>query len=62
MQPTYVMAYRKRLKKRGYSNVSIKRVVRSKDDAYLVTAVEPLSGQRVQQIVDAVIMHNSFRF
>lgn len=62
MQPAYVMAYRKRLKKRGYSNINIKRVIRSKADAYLVTAVEPLSGQQVKQIVNAVIMHNSFRF
>ena len=51
MQDTVIMAFRKRLKKRGYTNISI---IRCKDKTrenyknfYTVSANEPLANQRV---------------
>ena len=51
MQDASIMAFRKRLKKRGYTNISI---VRCKDKTrenyknfYTVTANEPLANQKI---------------
>lgn len=46
-QPTYVMAFRKRLKKRGYSDIKIFSLLdddRKPTGRYLVSAVDPLVG------------------
>jgi len=43
MQHVVIMAFRKRLKKRGYAEISIKRVEMSDKQNYIVRAVEPLS-------------------
>ena len=51
MQTQSIMAFRKRLKKRGYTNISI---IRCKDKTrenyknfYTVTANEPLANQKI---------------
>ncbi len=49
-QPIEVMAFRKRLKKRGYTDVSI--VWDTHQEVYLVVAHEPLAGQRVETQID----------
>lgn len=60
MQNTTIMAFRKRLKKRGYVDVSIKKLKDS--DLYLVTAVEPLAKIQVSRECSIVFMYNKFRF
>jgi len=60
MQDTVIMAFRKRLKKRGYTEISIKKI---KDSAnYIVTAIEPLARLEVSIEYPIVGMHHSFRF
>ena len=59
MQPAVVMAFRKRLKSYGYSNISIKK--NEKTDDYKVTAVEPLSGATVSSDYTRIRMSHSFR-
>lgn len=41
MQPPIVMAFRKRLKKKGYTDIKIKKSKVSSN--YVVTAIEPLA-------------------
>ena len=60
MQSNTVMAFRKRLKKRGYANVSI--FWSSYHKKYRVEAVEPLAHFRVSVLLDEIDMHNAFRF
>ena len=60
MQPTYVMAFRKRLKKRGYTDIKIYRAVYSQD-IYLVSAIEPLAGFGVQRECTIEFMHQAFK-
>ena len=45
MQDKIVMAFRKRLSKFGYKDISIYRM---RDDIYSIQAREPLAGQLVQ--------------
>lgn len=64
MQSTTVMAFRKRLKSFGYSNVSI--LQKKKDGKvvlgfYVVTAVEPLAGNPVSAEYSVSRMAHSFR-
>lgn len=51
MQSSVLCAFRKRCRKRGYRNISIKQARdedgKVKPDRYAVFADEPLSGQRV---------------
>lgn len=60
MQNVVILAFRKRLKKRGYSNVSICKVKDSEN--YLVTAIEPLAGIQVSCEYDIFAMRDGFRF
>lgn len=60
MQNLVVLAFRKRLKKRGYLNISIHKVKGS--DEYTVTAVEPLAGVQVSRRLDLFDMNQGFRF
>lgn len=60
MQSPVVMAFRKRLKKRGYSDVSIKFL--KKENIYLVSAIEPLSKLFVSVKLQPTDMYIMFRF
>ena len=66
MQPAEVLAFRKRLKKRGYKDVSISLHVdpatHRYDGKYLVCAREPLAGILVNRVCTVEFMHNAFRF
>lgn len=64
MQDCTVMAFRKRLLKRGYTSVSIRR---EKSDGiysgnYIVSAIEPLGKNFVSTVYSIVAMRCSFRF
>lgn len=54
-QPVYIMAFRKRLSKRGYTGIHISRVMVDEDGhrqiKYLVEALEPLAGMGVQCVM-----------
>ncbi len=58
-QPCEVMAFRKRLKKRGYTDIKI--VWDTNQEVYQVTAVEPLAGQEVITYIDRWDMIGKFR-
>jgi len=64
MQNNVVMAFRKRLKKYGYRDISI-RQVRNDNGAttgeYTVTAVEPLGGTVVHVYYTLMMMHHAFK-
>lgn len=60
MQRTIVMAFRKRLKKRGYSEVSIVKIKDS--SSYKVKAIEPLAGVFVEVEYSEVEMSHAFHF
>lgn len=66
MQPVTVLAFRKRLKKRGYKEISITLnvdpVTHRYDGKYLVCAREPLAGVFVNRVCSIEFMHNAFRF
>lgn len=66
MQPVTVLAFRKRLKKRGYTDISIilheDPETYKLDGKYLVCAREPLAGQYVRKVCTIEFMHNAFRF
>ena len=66
MQPAEVLAFRKRLKKRGYKAVSISLhwdpETRSYDGKYLVEAREPLANQKIERVCTIGYMMNAFRF
>lgn len=59
MQSTVVMAFRKRLSKRGYKNICIKKS--KENDIYIVLAKEPLAGVVVQAEYSNEKMYRSFR-
>lgn len=60
LQKPWIMAFRKRLKKRGYTDVSIRKI---KDtELYLVTGVEPLASSVISRECSVSFMVNSFRF
>lgn len=58
-QSTVVMAFRKRLKSYGYTDISIK--YDRKKDVFCVEANEPLGGNRVQRIMPEMTMYYLFR-
>lgn len=63
-QCTVVMAFRKRAKKWGYTDVQIYKVYRNGQwvpGRYEVTAVEPLAGERVRIELDARDMACRFK-
>jgi hypothetical protein len=60
VQPAYVMAFRKRMKKRGYKNITIK--YRKDKKMYVVSGDEPLSGCRVIRECGYDFICNGFRF
>ncbi len=47
MQDSILLAFRKRLKKRGYTDISIVRAPSEGKDYYRVYANEPLAGVRI---------------
>lgn len=57
-QDVVVMAFRKRLRLRGYTQISIKRLYA---DLYLVSAVESLAGFGVQVELSLFDMHAAIR-
>lgn len=64
MQNLIVLAFRKRLKNRGYTKVSILQIKNSKSPAerYLIRAVEPLAGTLVERKCGLAYMSEAFRF
>ena len=60
MQVTTVMAFRKRLKNRGYADISIKKV-KDKNNYYVISAVEPLAKVTVSVEYYVGQMNSSFR-
>ncbi len=59
-QPAEVLAFRKRLQKRGYSRVEL--VCRDPiKQIYFVVGYEPLAGQRIQTEMDLEQMKESLR-
>lgn len=65
MQDTRIMAFRKRLKKRGYDDIKIKRVYPETkvngDYLYEVSAIDPLTRKYVKADYTATRMNYSFR-
>ena len=65
MQNNVVMAFRKRMKRYGYRDISI-RMARSQSGIplgqYTVSAVEPLGGVVVQTCYTVSMMHHAFKF
>lgn len=64
MQSITVMAFRKRLKIRGYSDISISRVYEDGRyiDRYVITAFEPLAGSGVTTEMSELEMYYAMRF
>lgn len=60
MQNVHILAFRKRLKKRGYTNISIKK--KKDSDLYIVSAVEPLAKVDIVTSYSIYDMSKSFRF
>lgn len=60
MQSSFIMAFRKRLKKRGYTDVSIRKI--KDEDFYLVIGTEPLSGAVISRKCSYDFLLNAFRF
>lgn len=60
MQDNVVMAFRKRLKKRGYTDISIK--YNKKKDIYNIKAIEPLGHLCICVDYSITAMYDSFRF
>lgn len=60
-QNSVIMAFRKRLRKRGYTNISI-RLVSGYRDLYNVSAVEPLSRYYCHVELSLYDMGSMFRF
>lgn len=61
MQSSTVMAFRKRMKSHGYTDISIYKV-RPFHGFYRVRAIEPLAQTVVTVWMNAAEMHNAFRF
>ena len=59
-----VMAFRKRLKSAGYTNIRIFRDdswINRDRDLYIVSAVEPLAGQTVRVSLSSTQMYHAFQ-
>lgn len=66
MQCPVLLAFRKRLKKRGYTDIHIVRCDKPEnavDDGeyYRVTAVEPLAGEKISKVVNVIQFHYMIR-
>lgn len=61
MQNTIIMAFRKRMKSCGYTDIHIK-MQRPFDGKYIVKAVEPLASVPVSVVLTRIDMHSMFRF
>lgn len=65
MQCPVLLAFRKRLSNRGYTDIHIRRAVdddgKIKPDRYVVTAVEPLSETVVSVEYSVIHLANMFR-
>lgn len=57
-QNNIIMAFRKRLKKRGYRDISIRF---KGSGLYVISAIEPLSEERVRVERGVVFMSHAFR-
>ena len=63
MQNVAIMAFRKRLGKRGYTDISIRKKIEKKDTGlYVIIAVEPLAGNKVTAEYTIAQMARAFRF
>ena len=60
MQNPVIMAFRKRLKKRGYKDVSIK--FNKESGLYVISALEPLANILINVEYSIDRMFGSFRF
>jgi hypothetical protein len=60
MQNHVVMAFRKRMKKCGYTQISI--IKHTSPNNYAVTAVEPLAGKTIKVVSHLGTMHHAFKF
>ena len=60
MQNSIVMAFRKRLKKHGYTDISIKKIKDSEN--YLVTVIEPLAHTVISVEYPLFGMYHLFKF
>lgn len=63
-QALEVMAFRKRLKKRGYTDIKIEKLPPDPEkpvDLYLVQALEPLAGMGVQVEMTLVDMYHAMK-
>lgn len=64
-QSNIIMAFRKRLKGAGYTNISIVYLAEETANAtqpqYGVTAKEPLAGETVRRQCSEIEMHHMFR-
>lgn len=60
MQNPVIMAFRKRLKKRGYKDVSIK--FNKESGLYVISALEPLANTLINVEYSIDRMFRSFRF
>ena len=58
-QKIQVMAFRKRLKSFGYSDISIK--FNKKEGCYFVSAIEPLASTMIETKLCIVDMNSMFR-
>lgn len=58
MQNSVLLAFRKRCKNRGYTNIHITKF---NETTYVVSAVEPLSKTTVQAIYDISTFNSLFR-
>ena len=61
LQDPIVMAFRKRMKSCGYTDITIYKMSPF-NGFYRVSAVEPLSKAKVSVKYDLCDMHNAFRF
>lgn len=58
MQDKILLALRKRLSKRGYTNIHISK---EKEDIYKICAVEPLSKKEVETYASIIQANNLMR-
>lgn len=59
-QSPTVMAFRKRLKKRGYKEITITKI-RGYYDSYAISASEPLAYVRIHIIMNTTEMSKAFK-
>lgn len=63
MQPSILLAFRKRCKKRGYTEIHITRrkELLKKSEYYVVSAIEPLTHTKVEAVYHLTTFHHLMR-